>query len=128
MSQNTQFFPHIFVMDGTVYYLSRTDKSRYKRREKCLDFFFGSYFPSRKEREIVGGSGVERDGCGKMRFENIYSFISGISWIRFHVFDTTFKYSYIDRNVLFSGQEILGFAPDKWHTAGPKKPNEERII
>ena len=92
MSQNTQFFPHIFVMDGTVYYLSRTDKSRYKRREKCLDFFFGSYFPSRKEREIVGGSGVERDGCGKMRFENIYSFISGISWIRFHVFDTTFKY------------------------------------
>ena len=92
MSQNTQFFPHIFVMDGTVYYLSRTDKSRYKRREKCLDFFFGSYFPSRKEREIVGGSGVERDGCGKMRFENLYSFISGISWIRFHVFDTTFKY------------------------------------
>ena len=92
MSQNTQFFPHIFVMDGTVYYLSRTDKSRYKRREKCLDFFFGSYFPSEKERKIVGGSGVERDGCGKMRFENIYSFISGISWIRFHVFDTTFKY------------------------------------
>ena len=35
---------------------------------------------------------MERDGCGKMRFENIYSFISGISWIRFHVFDTTFKY------------------------------------
>ena len=43
---------------------------------------------------------MERDGCGKMRFENLYSFISGISWIRFHVFDTTFKYSYIDRNVL----------------------------